>query len=96
MVRIREMRVCVSQGMMSVEMAVADTRGDRVGVIMLMVQIVNVLMRVLEFGMDVIMIVLFREMEPDAYRHQGAGKNERGCQWLAHRQCKHCTNERSN
>ena len=96
MVRIREMRVRVSQGRMSVGMTMADTCGDWVRVIMLMVQIVNVLMRVLEFGMDVIMMVLFRKMEPDAYCHQGASKNERRRQWLAHRQCKHCTNERSN
>lgn len=74
----------------------ADTCGDWVRVIMLMVQIVNVLMLVLEFGMDVIVMVLFRKMEPDAYCHQDTSKNERRCQWLAHRQCKHCTNKRSN
>jgi hypothetical protein len=96
MVRIGEMRVRVSQGRMSVEMAMTDIGGDWIRVIMLMVQIVNMLMRVLEFGMDVIMMVLFRKMEPDAYCHQGASKNERRRQWLAHRQCKHCTNKRSN
>ena len=69
MMRIRVMRMLMRHPLMAVLMSVSCISGDRSGMRMLMVLIMNVHMFVLERNMRVLVRVLLGQMKPDTRGH---------------------------
>lgn len=70
MVSVRKMRMRMRHGAVPVQMAVRSSRLDRHVVLMLMMRVMNMHMLVFQRFMHVGMRVPFRQMQPDAQRHQ--------------------------
>ena len=89
MVRIREMRVAVAHRQMAMNVLVRHTQHDRASVLMLMVRIVNVLMRVFQGLMRMLVSMVLRQVQPDTPSHQGRSDQQLNRDRLVEKQHRH-------
>jgi hypothetical protein len=76
MMRVRKMRVRVCNRIMMMAVRMARTRLDREWVIMLMVRIMLVFVLVIEDLVSVLVLLAFREVQPDTAGHEQAGREK--------------------
>ena len=76
MVEVGIVRVGVDEMRVNVAMRMRLVRRIRCFVRVTMVLVMNVVVRVIERFMRVLVLVPFRDMEPDTDRHQGGGDGE--------------------
>ena len=92
---VREVRVAVLQRVVPVRMLVLDAWRDVCRVSMAVVLVVNMRMVVFHCFVLMRMLMTLAQMQPEPERHQGAGKQQVGCQRLADEQ-RHRQNENNN
>lgn len=76
-VNVREVRMAVAQGRVVMLVRVGFSSRILVGVLMLVVRIVQVRVRVRQRLVQVFVLVMLRDVQPDAERHQHSGEIER-------------------
>ena len=89
MVNIREMRVLVRHGLVSMPMAVRFLAIPSKVMRMLVVLVMSVRMRVLQRFVGVFMVMPFTQMQPDTQAHQGTGQPKQGRCGFAQKQHSH-------
>ena len=96
MMRVREMGVGMGDRFMRVRMTVFSARHHGEIMYMLMVLVVDVLMLMNQCLVGVLVLMAFRQMQPDTERHQQAGNQQGNRDGIAHRNRQQRTDEWSH
>lgn len=91
--RVREVRMFVHNRRMPVPMGMPRPWGDRVGVFVLVVFIMDMRVCMFKLFMNVLVFVPLRDVEPYAKRHKKPGNDQRDGNRIAHQDSKNSTEE---